>query len=450
MAEATAKPDNVLVIGGGWAGLAAAIELTRHGIPVTLLEAARQLGGRARCVPFDDVRVDNGQHLMIGAYESMLRLMAAVGVDTDAMFLRQPLDLHMRALEAPELRMRTRKLPAPLNLAWALATLRGLPPRERLQLLRFSVRLVRNRIAVDEDITAQALLLGERQGARVMGALWEPLCLAAMNTPLAEASARLFLEVLRRTFLSEAGHSDLLIPKDDLGVLLPEPALDFIERNGGKVLLNHRVQHLLIGADNVCRGIGWRGGELHAQRVILAVHPVMCRRLLATHPVLGGIAARLAQLRQEPITTVYLRYPEQVAMSGALQGIQDGLGQWIFDRRVAGHPGLIAVVISGRGEHLDLDNAALGARIQAELARLYPDWPAPLALRVIREKRATFAALPGVDALRPTTSTPVAGLWLAGDFTATGLPATLEGAVISGLRAAQAIRLTQNADATPM
>lgn len=449
MTEPGAKPDNVLVVGGGWAGLAAAIELTRHGIPVTLLEAARQLGGRARCVPFNDLRIDNGQHLMIGAYESMLRLMVTVGVDPEAMFLRQPLDLHMRALEAPELRVRTRKLPAPLHLAWALATVRGLPPRERLQLLRFSHRLLRNKIVLDEDISAQALLLGERQGARVIGALWEPLCLAAMNTPLAEASAQLFLEVLRRSFVTEANHSDLLIPKDDLGVLLPEPALDFIERNGGTVLLNHRVRHLLIDND-VCRGVAWRGGELAGRRVILAVHPVMCRRLLAPHPALAGIAAHLARLRQEPITTVYLRYPESVTLGSPLQGLQDGLGQWIFDRRVAGHPGLIAVVISGRGEHLALDNNALGARIQAELARLHADWPAPLALRVIREKHATFAATPGVDALRPTTATPIAGLRLAGDFTATGLPATLEGAVISGLRAAQAVRLAHQGDATPL
>ena len=386
-------------------------------------------------MPFGDVRVDNGQHLMIGAYEAMLRLMVTVGVDPEEMFLRLPLDLHMRALDAPELRVRTRKLPAPLHLAWALATVRGLPPRERLSLLRFSHRLQRNKIMLDADITAQALLLGERQGARVMGALWEPLCLAAMNTPLAEASAKLFLEVLRRTFVSEAGHSDLLIPKDDLGVLLPEPALDFIERNGGTVLLNHRVQHLLI--DNaVCRGVSWRGGELAARRVVLAVHPIMCRRLLAPHPELAGATAQLARLQQNPITTIYLRYPESVALGSPLQGLQDGLGQWIFDRRVAGHPGLIAVVISGRGEHLVLDNAVLGERIQGELARLHPDWPAPFAIRVIREKRATFTATVGVEDLRPATPTPVAGLWLAGDFTATGLPATLEGAVLSGQRAA--------------
>ncbi|MBI5462263.1 MAG: FAD-dependent oxidoreductase [Gammaproteobacteria bacterium] len=438
MAEPVPKPDNVLVIGGGWAGLSAAVELTHNGIPVTLLEAARQLGGRARCIAFGDQRIDNGQHLMIGAYQAMLNLMITVGVDPVTAFLRQPLDLHMRGLRQPELRMRARKLPAPLHLALALATVRGLPARERLQLLRFSVRLLRGKILLDNDITAQALLLGERQGARVVRALWEPLCLASMNTPLAEASAKLFLEVLRRTFTTEANYSDLLIPKDDLGVLLPEPALDFIERGGGTVLLNHRVEHLLMDEDG-CRGVTWRGGELNSRRVILAVHPVMCRRLLAPHPALAGIAAELAHLRQEPITTVYLRYAEHVALDSALQGLQDGLGQWIFDRRIAGHPGLIAVVISGRGEHLGMDNAVLGEKVGAELAKLHLDWPAPLAIRVIREKRATFAATVDVDRHRPAAPTPVAGLWLAGDFTATGLPATLESAVLSGQRAAQAM-----------
>lgn len=438
MAEPAPKPENVLVVGGGWAGLAAAVTLAQRGIPVTLLEAARQLGGRARCIPFGDQRIDNGQHLMIGAYQAMLNLMTTVGVDPRTAFLRQPLDLHMRGLRQPELRMRARKLPAPLHLALALATVRGLPARERLQLLRFCLRLLRGKIVLDGDITAQALVLAERQGARVMRALWEPLCMASMNTPLAEASAKIFLEVLRRTFTLEAGYSDLLIPTDDLGVLLPEPALDFIERNGGTVLLNHRIEHLLIETDG-CHGATWRGGELKARRVILAVHPVMCRRLLAPHPALAGIASGLAQLRQEPITTVYLRYAESVALDGALQGLQDGLGQWIFDRRIAGHPGLIAVVISGRGEHLAMDNSVLGERIAMELAKLHPDWPAARAIRVIREKRATFAATVDVDRHRPTTTTPVAGLWLAGDFTATGLPATLEGAVLSGQRAAAAL-----------
>lgn len=438
MAEAQEIHEPVLIVGGGWAGISAAVELVHHGVQVILLEAARQLGGRARCVAFDHQRVDNGQHLMIGAYTAMQQLLETVGIDPESAFLRQPLELHMRALRQPELRLRAGNLPAPFHLIMALATARGLTPRDRLQLMRFSRRLLGNKLALERDITVQALLLGERQGARVIRALWEPLCLAALNTDIAEASAILFLEVLRRTFSGDASRSDLLIPRQDLGVLLPEPAMDYIERHGGKVEFNRRIEALEIDAEG-CRGLSWRKGRLAAQKIILAVHPVMCRRLLTGHPALHSIAEHLGRLRQEPITTIYLRYPEQVELASPLQGLQDGLGQWIFDRRVAGHPGLIAVVISGRDEHLHMDNTSLGIHISTELARLHPEWPAPLAIRVLREKRATFAACVDVDRLRPGPVTPVAGLYLAGDFTDTGLPATLEGAVISGQRAAAAV-----------
>ncbi|MBZ0072480.1 MAG: hydroxysqualene dehydroxylase HpnE [Thiohalobacteraceae bacterium] len=438
MAEAPTTPPPVLVIGGGWAGLAAAVTLADAGRPVTLIEGARQLGGRARCVRFGERRVDNGQHIMVGAYRALLGLLDTLGVSPTEAFLRLPLDLHLRSLRRADLRLRARRLPAPLHLAVAVLTARGLPPASRLRLARFAVRLLRRRIELGSDISAQALLLSEGQDARLIQALWNPLCLATMNTPLNEASALLFLEVLQRTFGGDAHQGDLLIPRTDLGALLPEPAMEFIERRGGSVVLSRRIRALELDGDRLA-GIRWQDGTCQTTQAILAVNPTMCRRLLMPHPPLAAIAAHIGELRHEPITTVYLRYPESVRIDAALQGLLDGLGQWLVDRQFSGLPGTVAVVISGRGEHLSLAADVLAARVGAELAALYPDWPAAVDHLVVREKRATFAATPGVDHVRPAQQTPVAGLWLAGDFTATGLPATLEGAVLSGRRAAAGI-----------
>ncbi len=430
-------PATAIVIGGGWAGLSAAVELARCGVKVSLFEAARQLGGRARCVRFGDDRVDNGQHIMVGAYHSMLALLETLDVDTASAFLRTPLDLDVRGLTRPALRLRARNLPAPLHLALAVAAATGLSPPSRLRLTRFCLRIIRNQITLDHDISAQSLLLSERQDPRLTQALWGPLCLAALNTPIGEASAEIFLKVLGRTFRGDATNADLLIPRSDLGSLLPEPAMDFIERHGGSVILNHRIEGLNF-QDDRCVGVRWREGDAAADRIILAVNPVMCRRLLASHPALAQIAAGLATLRHDPITTVYLRYPDAVTLgSNALFGLQDGLGQWFFERRLSGHPTIIAAVISGRGQHLRYSNAQLAIQVEAELRQLHPGWPAAIEHLVIREKRATFAAVTGINGIRPVCRTPVSGLWLAGDFTATELPATLEGAVQSGLDAAR-------------
>ena len=438
MADPGAQRPDVLIIGGGWAGLSAAVELAHQGRKVQLFEAARQLGGRARCVRFGDDRVDNGQHIMVGAYHGMLNLLDTLGIASEQCFLRLPLDLHIHSLHRRSVRLQARRLPAPLHLASAVLMASGLSPRQRLRLARFSLRLLRGHIRIEQDITAQALLMAEGQDARLIQALWGPLCLAALNTAVTEASAKLFVEVLQRTFSGDKRNADLLIPRIDLGALLPEPAADYIEQHGGSLVLNRRVQGLTFDATR-CTGARWKEGSIEAEHVLVAVNPSTCRRLLASHPALKSLNRHLGQLRQDPITTVYLRYPEQVRLGATLCGLQDGLGQWFFDRATTNQPGLIAAVISGCGAHEDLDTDTLAAQVSAELAGLHPDWPAPLAHLVIREKRATFAATPESTALRPTNQTPVAGLWLAGDFTATGLPATLEGAVISGRRAAQAI-----------
>ncbi len=433
------KPDApVVVVGGGWAGLAASVTLARQGIPVRLLESARQLGGRARSVQIDGQTLDNGQHLLLGAYESTLDLLRLLDVAEDAVFLRRPLNLSLRHADGHALHLRTAALPAPLHLAWGLLNARGLRPAERFAALRFSHALQRQDFSLDEDQSVATLLHQHRQPPALIEGLWQPLCLGALNTHLHEASAQIFLRTLGESFRYNRRDSDLLFTRRPLGEILPTPAMDYIERHGGRVHLGQRVSGLQRRGGRIT-GVLTNRGPQAASQVILATPPSATLALLQTQPALHAEAGRLAQLAQYPICTIYLRYPAQVRLPQPMLGSLGSLGQWVFDRRLYGQPGLMAVVISGDGPHMALDNAQLATRVSGELARLFPAWPAPQAHQIIREKRATLAARVGVNALRPSHATALEGLWLAGDYTDTGLPATLEGAVRSGLGAAQAV-----------
>lgn len=437
MMASSSRRHPVTVVGGGWAGLTAAVYLARAGMAVTLIESARQLGGRARCVPFGELRVDNGQHLMIGAYHNLLELMQTLGLSEEAMFLRCPISLRLQSLDGARFHLETRDLPSPLHLLSALFQVRGLTWLDRARLIRFLHRIQHDRIETGRDISAQAFVISEKQNARLIKLLWEPLCLATLNTPLKEASANLFHTVLASTFTDTAADSDFLFPRTDLGTAIPAPAFQFIEANQGRVILSKRVHNIAIETNRLV--VEWEGGKLPADRVIVATGPVMARRLLSNHASMEPTLQRMAQLRQSPICTIYLQYPEDVGLDVPMLGLLDATGHWIFDRAVCAQPGLLAVIISGEGEHMQLNNEALVERISGELAQLHPHWPTPLTSRVIREKRATFLAEVGVDNLRPGQRTAIPGLWLAGDYTDTGLPATLESAVLSGRRCAEQI-----------
>lgn len=425
----------VIVVGGGWAGLAAAVELARQRIPVTLLESAKQLGGRARCVHLDGVSIDNGQHLLLGAYSSTLELLHLLGVREEDALLRRRLSLQYVFADGRGVALNTPRLPAPLHLAWGLFTARGLSWRDRVRALHFSRAMKRNGFELEDDCSVAELLNKHAQSPRLIQALWEPLCLGALNTHIHEASARLFLRVLGDSFQYARRDSDLLITRLGLGAMLPEPAFDFIESHGGSVQLGRRVTGLRVENDSVI-GVDFGAQLLNSTRVVLAVPSPMALRLMKPHTVLKPICDNMTQLTHRPICTVYLQYPKSVGLGREIIGSLGTVSQWIFDRGIYGQAGLMAVVVSGDGEHMGWTNDTLCAHVTQELARQFPRWPAPLNSHCIREKRATFAATVNVDQLRPGHRTPLKGLWLAGDYTDTGLPATLEGAVRSGLACA--------------
>jgi squalene-associated FAD-dependent desaturase len=269
--------------------------------------------------------------------------------------------------------------------------------------------------------------------------LWEPLCVSALNTPAASASAQVFLNVLRDGLDGTREASDLLLPRTDLGKLFPLPAAAFVRANGGTVQPGMPVRTL--GRDGDGFALDDRPGRYtHA---IVAVGPHQLDVLLDRFEVLEPTRRCIAAFAFEPIYTCYLQYPQSVSMPQAMTGFDGGTIQWIFDRgRLNGAAGLLAAVISARGEHQSYSQDAVASAIHRELAAFLPGLPPPLWTRVIAEKRATFSCRPGVA--RPGNETAVGNLYLAGDYTASDYPATLESATRSGLRCAELVLETRN------
>ncbi len=413
----------IAIIGGGYAGLAAAVELTAAGRQVEVFEASRVLGGRARVAQIDGFTVDNGQHILVGAYTETLRLMRAVGADPKQLLRRTPLRFEFPG----EFRMSAPRLPAPLHTAFALLLARGLDWREKWAAIRLMQGLQASRFVIEPDITVTQWLDRNETPSRQRRLLWEPLCIAALNTPAERASAQVMANVLRDSLAGTRAASDMLLPQVDLTALFPEPAAEFVSGHGGSVHPGHRVSSLRRA------GGAWLVDDMGPfAQIVLAVAPYHLAGLVPE------LAHQVEHFEWEPIVTSYFSYPDWVRLSQPMLGVDAGLAQWLFDRgQLCGQDGLIAAVISARGRHLDLPTAELERGIHKEITRLVPDLPSPLSVQTITEKRATFACVPNLQ--RPPARTHLPDLWLAGDYVAGDYPATLEGAVRSGVAAARVI-----------
>jgi squalene-associated FAD-dependent desaturase len=406
--------------------LAAAVTLAEAGHPVQLFESARQLGGRARGVAWDGVAVDNGQHLMAGAYRQTLDLMARLG--TLDLLERRRLDLR-----APGFRLALPGLPAPFHLAVGLLAARGLGLADKLAAVRFMQDLKGRRFRLGEDLPASELLARQRQPQRLIERLWEPICVAALNTPLALASAQVFCNVLRDSLAGGCEDSDLLFNRADLGRLLPEAAMRHLRERGSTVHLSSRVTAIRREQDR----FRLDGPDLAADRVVVASHPAQAPALLAD---IDGMAETVATLRQftwQPIVTLWLRFAAPVTLPYPMQALGHGTAPWAFERSDIGS-GLVAIVASAEGPHLQQAPETLRDAWLERLCDAAGPLPPLLAWKTIVEKRATFACSP--DLCRPDNVTPIPGLYLAGDYTAGDYPATLEGAVRSGVKCAQLIQ----------
>ncbi|WP_235839935.1 hydroxysqualene dehydroxylase HpnE [Derxia lacustris] len=435
----------IAVVGAGWAGCAAAVELAEAGIQVTLIEAARDAGGRARRIALHGETLDNGQHILIGAYVDTLALLARVGVPASAL-RRLPLRLDLPG----QFSLALPRLPAPLHVLVGLATARGLTPADKLGALRWMIGCRLGGFRAPADMTVAQWIADAPERMRRL--MLEPLCVAALNTRAEEASAAVFARVLRDSLGAGRAASDLLLPAVDLGALLPDASLARLRERGAELHLGTRLTALTAPtyADS-----GWlchAGAPLgRFDAVILATPPATSAALLRTLPDAAPFAAALAALdgfAYEPIATVYfradgLRLPAPMIALAERPAAAE-FGQFAFDRGALGLPdGRLAVVASGARELLGLDHAALIAGAARQLAGALGVAPERLdAARaaVVIDKRATFRCLPGLARTPVASGAP--GLFLAGDHADPDYPATLEGAVRSGLRAARAALAT--------
>ncbi len=440
----------VAIVGAGWAGMAAAVELCNNGHTATVFEASKSIGGRARGVNTilpngKEVVLDNGQHILIGAYTECLALMRRVGVDPAQVLLNQSLCLKFSdntGLQFP-------KLPAPLDALFGILGASGWTMGDKTSLLKAALgwQIAGFQCAQDTSVAELCRPLSKR----VLTELIEPLCVSALNTPASRASAGVFLRVLKDALFSSAGGSRLLLPRVDLSRLFPQAAADWLQSQGGRIELGVRVREISYGQTSTGHETNtktWRVNDLPFDAVILATSSTDANFILSVSmsDAPESIALQIfqedvnvwcnsaAELKFEAITTVYA-WAESASLARPMLTLRShqetAPAQFAFDRgQLAGQDqqGLIAFVVSASQQSreetqnlvLQQAHSQLGLNLQA--------------VQTVVEKRATFACTPGL--VRPSQIIGP-GLLACGDYVRGPYPATLEGAVRSGLSAAR-------------
>lgn len=446
MSSPSAEPLPVVIVGGGLSGLAAAVELVSYRIPVTLLEQKPKLGGRA--YSFLDAAtgdsVDNGQHVMIAAYDRTMAFLDRIGTKHLVSIQRQPV-LYLHHPERGLCEFRLPRLPSPFHLAAGVLTSNLFPLPDKLRLLRAGLSI--QSASSDRSLanaTIEQWLTALGQSAEVKQSFWEPLAIAIMNEHIANASAAVFVRALRRAFFARAMNAALVLARVGLSELFVENAIRFILDRGGDVRANADVSDI-VWESGVARAVKLRNGaSVPCAALILAVPHYRIEELL---PIpCREISPAVTTAASTPIVSIHLWFDAEF-FRHEFVGLVGRRVQWVFNRtRIAGgergnRASHLSCVISAGREFVDMTNEQLIAIALEDLRSVYGATPREAVHAVvIREKRATFSCTPAVERVRPDHATGVPNLFLAGDWTNTGLPATIEGAIVSGENCAKLAR----------
>jgi len=449
------QPHEVFVVGSGWAGLSSAIRLKNKGLSVQLFEATRQLGGRARCTKYKGQILDNGQHILLGACRETLKLFQILGMKESDYLYRQELKLDFfsanqsfinkkTTLDTHELHIHPTNLPAPLHLLSALINAKNISGKDKFHIIKLFIilRWKNFHIKTSEDIGLLEFLHSYHQSDVLICNFWEPLCLAVMNTPITIASSKVFFNVLRESFTGHKSFSDILLFSTPLCESLPQNAASFLQKKHpqerqnpvSKIHYSSRIDSILI-KDSELTGFTIGQQVHHCSKLILSTPVHITKNILSNHHECYPLVKSLQEISYQPIYTVYLYYQHKFELPQYMTGILNSYSQWVFDKRFSQQTGLLAVIISGPGKHQTISKENLIKQVSKELDSLFSlpklSWGV-----VIKENRATISCSVSNNKYRPSNHTPIKGLYLAGDYTDTGYPSTLEGAVRSGKIAA--------------
>ena len=432
-------PKKIAVLGAGYAGLAAATELTLRGHEVTLIEGRALLGGRAHS--FADAKsgliLDNGQHVLMGCYRETLALLGQLGV-TDRLY--SPPRMAVPFLSEKGRSVLAATAPEPLHLLSALLNYEELSAADKWAAIKLAVRLrLGQRPRANETVEVWMRRWG--QTPNLVRALWEPLCIAALNEPVATSSAELFATVICRSFLGGAADSAILLSRVGLSELFAPEVKRFLEMCRFSVRTQVPVTSLHFEKGAVREIKLADGTVLRPDAVVSALPWHVLRGLL---PAESKLAHACGQIHDAPIVSLHL-WLDRPVLAEPFVGLLDSPVHWVFSREhiqgvgegQEGH--IITAVVSGARDLVDKTGAELEELTMKELARFIPAAREARVLHrmVYKARSATFAATPETEPLRPEATTEWSNFWLAGDWTKTGLPATIEGAIASGLRAAR-------------
>jgi hydroxysqualene dehydroxylase len=442
---------DVIVIGAGFAGLSAAVRLVQAGARVLVVEARGRLGGRATAFPDRDTGelVDNGQHVLLGCYTETLQFLRDIGA-ADNVRMEPQLAVTMIDRAGRQSRLSCPSLPPPFHLIAGIFDWEALSWRDRLSIAGMVTPLKNARRelhgssvkAASPGETVENWLVRNGQSPRLRELLWDPLALAALNQPPAEAAAPPFARVLAEMFGADARAAAIVLPVKPLHLMYAEPARDYIERHGGEVRLGATARVVTDDTGAATIGVDVGSDRLEVDRVVSAVPWSAFADLFdGEPPALRATIEQARRMTSSPIVTVNL-WLDRAVLDQPFIGLPGRTMQWVFDKRL---------VVGDSANHLSLVSsgaAAVVAKSNEELIRIALDeiveaLPPARSARlvratVVREPKATFSLAPG-EPQRPATETAVRGLVLAGDWIDTGLPATIESAVRSGHRAAEAI-----------